>query len=189
MSFVFVFVLKKHHLTNPCKPTQGLRGFWYYHTFYMYVQLSHFICTTIGFFEGIRAIRSIIYNWLHILEDFHSHIKHTWCLYDIQNSSLTNMLFSSPLISLNISFWIDTLCYPPSQSGWVKRSNTSIILLAALVLLEAQFSVAFFFKQVLVFASTMLLEAHWQHCVFFKFVFSFGQKDVIVRLLTALCFF
>ena len=54
------------------------------------------------------AIRSIINNWPHILEDFHSCIKHTWRVYDIQNSSLTNILFCHPWY-LEYHIWIDSV--------------------------------------------------------------------------------
>ena len=57
-------------------------------------------------------------------------------VYDIQNSSLTNRLFVI-LDILNIIFELIVLVTPPSQSGNLKGSNTSIILLAPIVLLEA----------------------------------------------------
>ena len=102
--FLYLYWLKKHHLTHPRKPMYGFEGF---DTIILYVQLS----------ASSKVWWQLDQLSIIDLEDFHSHIKHTWCAWDTE-FKFDNFIFCHPWY-LEYHLWIDSVCYPLlNQFGW-----------------------------------------------------------------------
>ena len=148
----YLYWLKKHHFTQPRKLTKSF-------------DTITLICTAVGFFDGMEAIRSIFDNEPRVLEGRLSVSDHTYLVNDIQISSLTTRFSCHPRY-FEYHIWIDSVCHPLLNR--LKGRNTSIILFASIVLLEA-------FSQTLLVLSleVAVVVAPWQNTL------KWNTKDTI----------
>ena len=113
--FLYLYWLKKHHLTHPRKPMYGFEGF---DTIILYVQLSASskICWQL---DQLSIIDPISCKTFILVSNIHG----AWVIYRIQDWQID---FLSPLISWIYHLEFDSVCHPLlNQFSWRKVKPVS----------------------------------------------------------------